>query len=234
MWKVNVTVPFESRPNNKTSWDDEVKVIYQDSNCYPILCKPVYWLNSVSGAKIPRLYFGTGGDDRAPSLETYSFIALIDGTKPEVEWYIGDPGILGLPPEKDKGDLSLGEKVWADPVIGDYIVYFSTLTGSIESVDPCLNLAGLGRLYARLIQVVAGAPVGGTAFKTTSGSMESVSLASKSRSAVRLGERERSAGGIRKREVYIQEYNSTIQKLEQHVVAFLEVTGWREIYEIIK
>ena len=36
--------------------------------------------------------------------------------------------------------LGTGSKVWADPVIADQVVYFSTLRGSIEAVNPCVNL----------------------------------------------------------------------------------------------
>ena len=230
IWKVNVSVPFDDIAGGGTTWDSEVTVIYQDPNNYPILCKPACWVNASSGESIPHLYFGTGGDDRAPSDATYSFISLMDGATAGVEWYIGDPGILSLPPEKDKGDLGPGEKVWADPVIGDYIVYFSTLTGSIESVDPTLNLAGLGKLYARAIRSFGVASTGETVFSLASGAAESLNLASKSRSAVTLGARERTEEGIRKREVYIHEYDSTIQKLEQLVSAVLEVKSWREVY----
>jgi len=230
MWKVNVSVPFDNIEGGGTTWDSEVQAIYEDSNNYPILSKPICWANSSSGETIPHIYFGTGGDDRAPSDATYSFISLMDGDTPEVEWFVGDPDVLNLPLGKDKGDLGAGEKVWADPVIGDYIVYFSTLTGSIESVDPSLNLAGMGNLYARAIRAIGGAFTGETAFSSASGAAESLNLASKARSAVTLGVRERTEDGTRKREVYIQEYNSTIQKLEQPVSAVLEVKSWREIY----
>jgi hypothetical protein len=40
--------------------------------------------------------------------------------------------------------------------------------------------------------------------------------------------------GDRKRDVYIQEYDSTVQKLEQPVGAVLRVKSWREIYRIIR
>jgi len=79
------------------------------------LSKPAVWLDPASSQTIPRIYFGTGGDDNAPSDVTYSFVALLDGTSPEVEWFMGDPDQLNLPAEKDIGDLGAGEKVWADP-----------------------------------------------------------------------------------------------------------------------
>jgi len=228
MWKVDVSIEYED-PN---SW--EAVTIYEDSRNYPIISKPAVWIDYVSGGTIPRLYFGTGGDDSAPSDATYSFIALKDAPTPEVEWYLGNDSILNLPAEKDLGDLSSGERVWADPKVADYVVYFSTLTGSIDSVDPCESIIGVGRLYARYIQAQAGTTLGGTAFETASGTEESLALAIKTRAAVTLGERERVPGGTRKREVYIQEYDSTIQKLEQSGTSMLKVRSWREVYRVIR
>ena len=228
MWKVDVT------PNlvNAASWNEEV--IYEDSNNFPIVCKPAIWINPISTEIVPRLYFGTGGDDRAPDDVNYSFIALIDLTVPEVEWYIGDPAVLGLPMGKDMGDLAIGDKVWADPQQADFIVYFSTLVGSIDSVDPCESLLGVGKLYARFIQAEAGTLIGSTALETFTGPVESLELSIKTRAAVTLGERQRTGDGTRKREVYIQEYDSTIQKLEQFAVALLKIRSWREIFKIIR
>jgi outer membrane protein assembly factor BamB len=228
IWKVDVS------PNlvNTTSWAGEV--IYEDSNNFPIVCKPAVWVNPISVDIVPRLFFGTGGDDRAPGDVNYSFIALIDGAVPEVEWYLGDPLVVGLPAEDDMGDLAIGDKVWADPQIADFICYFSTLVGSIDSVDPCESLAGVGKLYARFIQAEAGTNIGSTALQTFTGPVESLELSIKTRAAVTLGERQRTGDGTRKREVYIQEYDSTIQKLEQFAMALLKVRSWREIYKVIR
>ncbi len=228
MWKVDVSIEYED-PN---SW--EAVTIYEDSRNYPIISKPAVWIDYISGGTIPRLYFGTGGDDSAPSDATYSFIALKDAPTPEVEWYLGDDSILNLPAEKDMGDLSSGERVWADPKVADYVVYFSTLTGNIDSVDPCESITGVGKLYARYIQVQAGTTLGGTAFETASGTQEYLALAIKTKAAVTLGEKERAPGGIRKREIYIQEYDSTIQKLEQSGTSMLKVRSWREVYRVIR
>ena len=127
IWKVDVSIEYQ----DPDSW--EAVTIYEDSRNYPIISKPAVWIDYISGGSIPRLYFGTGGDDNAPSDATYSFIALKDAPTPEVEWYLGNDSILNLPAEKDMGDISSGERVWADPKVADYIVYFSTLTGSIDS-----------------------------------------------------------------------------------------------------
>jgi hypothetical protein len=92
----------------------------------------------------------------------------------------------------------------------------------------------LGKLYGRFVISVAGTPVGGTAFKAASGAMESLNLAIKTRSAVTIGEQEITEGGVRKRDVYIQEYNSTIQRLEQLSGGVLKVKSWREVYKVFK
>jgi Tfp pilus tip-associated adhesin PilY1 len=218
---------------NQASWDHDIDVIYEDANNYPIVTITTVWVNpSLWGTQL-RVYFGTGGDDRAPDSTTYSFVALVDDNNPFIEWFMGDAALLNLDPALDMGDLGVGEKVWSDPVVANYTVYFNTLTGKIESVDPCENLAGGGKLYARFVQAVSGSAVGSTALKDSSGTLQSLDLASKTRSAVTLGEISRIQGN-RKRDVYIQEYDSTIQKLEQPVGAILRIKSWREIYRIIR
>jgi len=228
IWKVDVTTAFE----NSGSWDAEV--IFVDPDNYPIITKPAIWRNPAGATGDPRIFFGTGGDDGAPNDVIYSFVALIDReASTDIEWYLGVPyGIRAA--ERDAGDLAVGEKVWADPKIEDYTVYFSTLSGSIEAVDPCLNLAGLGKLYARFIVSIGGSPVGGTAFKGLSGALESLDLAIKTRSAVTLGETQTTTDGARKREVYIQEYDSTVQKMEQLTGGLVKVKSWREVYKVFK
>jgi hypothetical protein len=228
LWKVDVSPEFE----NADSWEEEA--IYTDPDNYPIITKPAIWRNAAGQTADPRVFFGTGGDDGAPIDATYSFVALVDrDAGSEIEWYLGVPGGIRTE-ERDAGNLAAGEKVWADPKIEDYTVYFSTLTGSIEAVDPCLNLAGLGKLYARFIVSIGGSPVGGTAFKGLSGAMESLDLAIKTRSAVTLGEKQMTTDGASKREVYIQEYDSTVQKLEQLTGGLVKVKSWREVYKVFK
>jgi hypothetical protein len=230
LWKVDVSAGFA----DEDSW--EAEAIYTDADHFPIITKPAVWVNSNVQTAAPRIYFGTGGDDAAPATATYSFVSLMDnGTTAMVEWFIGNPDASGVrTDEMDVGDFLAGEKIWADPKIADYTVYFSTLMGSIESVDPCENLVGLGRLFARFIVSYAGSNVGGTAFKTSSGPQESLDLAIKTRSAVTLGEQQTTTTGVRKREVYIQEYDSTVQKLEQLTGGIIKIKSWREIYKIIK
>jgi hypothetical protein len=51
---------------------------------------------------------------------------------------------------------------------------------------------------------------------------------------VTLGETATAEGGLRKREVYIQEYDSTLQRLEQLTGGLLKIKSWREVYSIYK
>ena len=230
VWKVDLSPEFQSAA------DWSARLLYTDPDNYPIITKPALWQSTSSQLPDPRVYFGTGGDDAAPNLAIYSLVGLIDGSSSAtVEWFMGVPDASGIrPDDKDVGDLGIGEKVWADPKIVDYTIYFSTLTGSIESVDPCSNLGGAGKLYARFLVSIAGSAVGGTAFKTATGPIEALNLAIKTRSAVTVGEQQTTETGVRKREIYIQEYNSTVQRLEQSTGGLLKVKSWREIYRIIK
>jgi len=230
LWGVDISPGFQAAD----SWS--AVTLYTDPDNYPIITKPAVWQSSTTQMANPRVYFGTGGDDSAPNLALYSFVALIDDSAgPQVDWFLGVPDAAGIRPEvKDVGDLGVTEKVWADPKIADYTVYFSTLTGSIESVDPCANLGGVGKLYGRFIVSFSGSAIGGTAFKTATGPMETMDLSIKTRSAVTIGDQQSTETGLRKREIYIQEYNSTVQKLEQTTGGLIRIKSWREIYKIIK
>jgi hypothetical protein len=219
---------------NPSNW--AMTAIYTDYLNYPIITKPAVWLDPYDGSPAPRIYFGTGGDDGAPAARDYSFVGIIDsgGNSATMEWYLGNPAFLNLAASYDVGDLGVGSKVWADPVIADQVVYFSTLMGSIESVNPCLNLGEAGRLYARYIKQTSAIPVGGTAFRTTEQTPpEYLQLVSKARRAVTVGEASRVAGRVNKREVYVQEYDSTLEMLEQPIGSLMRIKSWREIYRVI-
>ena len=234
VYRLDTSIEFIRRNATNTTWNNALEVIYEDASNYPIITKPESWVSPSTAGSIPRVFFGTGGDDAAPGNTTYSFVALTDDlNNPEVEWFMGDAALLGLDPALDMGDLDMGAKVWSDPVVANSIVYFSTLTLSIEAVDPCVNLEGAGKLYGRFIQSLAGSAIGGSAFRDASGTLQSLDLASKTRSAVALGDTSR-VEGTRKRDVYIQEYDSTVQKLEQPVGAVLTIKSWREIYKVIR
>jgi hypothetical protein len=218
---------------NSSNWN--LTAIYTDNDNYPIITKPAVFADPLTGGMPLHIYFGTGGDDNAPANRYYAFIAMTDtGSSAAVEWYVGNAAELNLSSSLCVGSLSLGEKVWADPVISDNIVYFSTLTGSIENVNPCQNLADVANLYARFVRSVAGSVVGASALTGTGGvTTQSYQLASKARQAVTIGGLQR-VPGTNKREVYIQEYNSTIERLEQSVGSLLRILSWREIYKIYK
>jgi hypothetical protein len=238
LYKMNLTTN-----NNPENW--ALSTIYTDFLYYPIITKPAVWMDPNAATPTPRIYFGTGGDEGAPSTRQYSFIGLIDSgaATATVEWYIGNRTSLGggtrFATTNQAGDkvngLGAGYKVWADPVVSDYTIYFSTLPGSIEAVDPCANLAGTGLLYARIVRPgSAGNPVGGTALKTADlVPPEYLQLASKARRAVTVGDVTR-VGSQNKREVFIQQYNSTIQMLEHPIGSLLQIKSWREVYRIIR
>jgi hypothetical protein len=230
LYRVNVA------GSNPSGWT--LQAIYTDYLNYPIVTKPAVWADPLEGGPArARVYFGTGGDDTAPTDRDYSFVGLIDngGNAATVEWYLGVPARLSLDASYQRGELGLGSKVWADPIIADQVVYFSTLRGSIEAVNPCVNLGEAGRLYARYIRYTSAIPVGGTAFKTTAITPpEYLDLISKARRAVTVGEAERVAGRVNKREIYVQEYDSTLEKLEQPIGSLMRIKSWREIYRIIR
>lgn len=225
-------VPFTS--SNTNNW--KLETIYTDRMSYPVITKPAVFPDPTSGGLPLKILFGTGGDDAAPSTRSFAFIALTDtGSKADVEWYLGNATETGLASSLRVGEMGVGEKIWSDPVISDRIVYFSSLMGSIENVNPCLNLAEQGRLYARYVQTVAGSVIGSSGLKSASGgAIESFQLASKARRAVTIGELQAGGGSSSKKEIYIQEYNSTIERLEQPVGSNLRVVSWREIYKIIR
>ena len=229
LYRINMT---GTNPNGWT-----LTAIYTDYLYYPIVTKPAAWVDPLEGGPArARVYFGTGGDDSAPTNRDYSFVGLIDNgsNSATVEWYLGVPARLNLDLSYQRGTLGTGSKVWADPVIADQVVYFSTLQGSIEAVNPCLNLGEAGRLYARYLRYTSAIPVGGTAFKaTTTTPPEYLDLLSKARRAVTVGEAERVGGRLSKREIYVQEYDSTLEKLEQPIGSLLRIKSWREIYRII-
>ncbi|MHB8095114.1 MAG: PilC/PilY family type IV pilus protein [Candidatus Aminicenantales bacterium] len=225
---------MDTTPSSPSSWG--LQAIYTDALYYPIITKPEVWLDSLSGAEIPHVYFGTGGHETARADRTYSFVELIDNgaSTAQVGWFLGNPVVLGNPAGQDVGDLDAGDKVWADPVFSDFIIYFSTLRGNIENANPCLNLAEPeGKLFARYVRSVAGVSVGGSAFKTAEATPQYLTMVSKARRAVTLGQRVNTPG-VSKREVYIQEYDSTIEMLEQPVGSTLQIKSWREIYRIIR
>jgi hypothetical protein len=233
--------------SNPLTWSH--KAIYTDWLSYPIITKPAVWLerNNTTGTATPHIYFGTGGhekglgnfnpNDQAFNDFEFSFFSIIDtgGNTATVEWYMGNPTLLSMTETGKVGSLAPGDKVWADPVYADGIVYFSTLRGAIEAVNPCQVLGFSGRLYARYVEATGIYPAGGTAFTSPSGTPpEYLDMISKARRAVTLGEV--MTGGAYsdiKRKVYIQEFDSRIEVLVQSISGMLRIKSWREVYRVI-
>jgi hypothetical protein len=238
VWKIDLTVGV-------SSWNPTV--IYRDPYYHPIITKPSVFVNRVD--ETIHLYVGTGGDEKAPSTEYYSFVALVDGTPTAtVEWYIGPDDLatrLGINIDRKKAEFAQGEKVWADDVIADRIVYIATLEGSIESLNPCTTLSGSGKLYARYI---LGNQMGGSALLSAAGAPISFLVTKqKVRSAVTLGETQvlssEGQSDVVKRKVYIQSYTQPgeggpeppSQILAQPVPqTALVMKSWREVYKVFK
>ena len=227
--------------------DWEPTVIYQDPYYYPIITKPSVFVNAVDQSI--HLYIGTGGDEKASNSAYYSFVALVDGTSTAtVEWFIGPDDLasrLGINLDRKKGEFAQGEKVWADDVIADRLVYIATLQGSIESLNPCKTLSGGGKLYARYI---LGNQVGGSALLSAEGAPISfMETKQKVRSAVTVGETavitQSGQRNIIKREVFIQSYTQPgeggpeppSQVLAQPIPqTALVIKQWREVYKVFK
>ena len=141
----------------------------------PILTKPAV---AVLAAGTPNIYFGTGGDDSAPDTLLYKFYSLRDSdlstqcapsgprlqsslTINNLEWIIGD-GLTNASPmaplSNPNSEGTIGDRYWADPVVNNGTsIYFVSLPGKIEQIDPCLDLAGVSKVYAYAIQTYSDA-----------------------------------------------------------------------------
>jgi Tfp pilus tip-associated adhesin PilY1 len=238
-WKIDLTTGVNQ-------WKAEV--LYRDPYYHPIVTKPAVYVDLTT--MVVTLYFGTGGDEKAPGTEYYSFVALKDGgATGVVQWYLGPADLavqLGIDSSLKKGDFNQGEKIWADDVIADRLVYIATLTGNIENLNPCMTLSGSGRIYSRYI---SGGQTGGSALIGASGTaIESMVTAQKVRSAVTVGKLEQltqeGSPTINKRLVFIQSYTQVggarpeppSEVLAQPVPIYsrLSIKSWREVYKIIR
>lgn len=234
LWKIDVD-----------QWS--LDVIYRDPYNHPIISKPAVHRDSTDGSVY--LYFGTGGDDEATSDATYSFIALKDDGSPAVEWYLGSDDLaseLGISEALKKGEFGEGEKVWADPVISDRMIYISTLWGSVENLNPCQTLEGTGKIYARYAW---GEGAGGSALFGPGGEpLSFLEAQQKVRSAVTVGKTQeitQEEETMKKRKVFIQSFTQPTDGANQEPpsevlaqpVAWqmrLLIKSWREVYKIIK
>ncbi len=239
MWRIDVS-------GNPNAWNPEV--IYRDPYMHPIITKPAVDVDTSD--HYARLYFGTGGDEAAPNTGLYSFIALRSSAtgSAAVSWYLGPDDLaiqLGISAGLKKGELGQGEKVWADPVVSNHIVYIATLFYSIENLNPCMTLTGTGRIYARF---TIGDKVGGSALLGQTGeTIQSLATKQKVRSAVVIGEIQKVTSGsdpaINKQKVFIQDYSAPAGEGPEppsEVLAIsvqaskLVIKSWREVYRIIR
>lgn len=233
IWRIDLA-------NIASNW--KADLIFSDPYKHPIITKPAIYVSS-DGAV--HLYFGTGGDDKAPSTDYYAFYALKDSiTSQGIEWFLGPASLTTFPGftlPMQKGQFAQGEKVWADDVIADQRVYIATLQGNIENLNPCLTLGGTGAIYSRFIQ---GSQAGGSALLGTDGSViQYLQTEQKVRSAVTVGNIDKieGAGGtISKRLVFIQSYTQPgsganeppSQVLAQTVTGNkVIIKSWREVYK---
>ncbi len=238
-WKIDLTTGV-------SQWKAEV--MYRDPYYHPIVTKPAVYIDLTTS--VITLYFGTGGDEKAPGTEYYSFISLKDdGAIGVVQWYMGPADLasrLGIDSALKKGVFNQGEKIWADDVIADRLVYIATLTGNIENLNPCMTLSGGGRIYSRYI---SGSQMGGSALVGSTGNIiESMVTAQKVRSAVTVGKLEQmtqeGSPTFNKRLVFIQSYTQAggarpeppSEVLAQPVPIYsrLTIKSWREVYKIIR
>jgi len=238
LWRVNLTGAMNT-------WTPEV--IYRDPYGHPIITKPAVDVNT--SEQYANLYFGTGGDEAAPNNGYYSFIALRSTASgmAAIQWYLGLSDLgdqLSLPANLKKGELGQGEKVWADPVVANHIVYIATLFYSIENLNPCMTLTGSGRIYARY---TIGDRMGGSALLGMTGEIiQSLATKQKVRSAVVLGEIQTVDGtgpAVSKQKVFIQDYTAPAGEGPEppsEVLAIsvqtskLLIKSWREVYRIIR
>jgi hypothetical protein len=135
----------------------------------PIISKPAV---AVLSGTTPNVYFGTGGDDSAPDTVQYKFYSIRDSDSlsacstlnraesslsiSNLEWVIGD-GLTNTSPSRPLSDPNAegapGEKFWSDPIIvNNNAIYFSSLPGQIEQVNPCLDAQGSSKIYAYALQ----------------------------------------------------------------------------------
>jgi hypothetical protein len=116
----------------------------------PIVTKPGV---AAIDPNFPNVYFGTGGDDRAPNTSAYKFYSIRDddltGSCRSIPKTEG-----ALSPQKLEWVVSgsPGEHFWADPlIVNNNSVYFSSLPGSADAPNPCQG-GVRSKVYAYALQ----------------------------------------------------------------------------------
>ena len=232
--------------------------------------------DTTSTSYLPYVFFGTGGDDRAPSNILYRFYAVKDtvtcppSTTPTIitakhevdihndpsglEWIVGD----GKKNDTTHGALSpsdaegtIGQRYWSDPIIfQNAVVYFSSLNGSIESVNPCDNLTGGSLLFGYAIHdFFSGASTASKAGNSIvqlsgfAGTAPYYKSASKIRRSAMIATQMPTAGvaqpppanavpGSANQQIFIQTFDGNIRSITPPTVNnvnTIRVLRWREI-----
>lgn len=159
LWKLDMQADLANTGNWKWSLLFDAGLSSDGSNnrrWAPIVTTPAIALLDSS---YPNVYFGTGGDDRAPNDQMYYFYSVRD---------VADVGVVRAVPLRDAdlsiirnewivgdtaGESEVGDKYWSDPVIADSsVVYFTALSGTIESVDPCTSADRPAKLFGYAIR----------------------------------------------------------------------------------
>jgi hypothetical protein len=212
----------------------------------PIITKPAI---AVMDTESPNIYFGTGGDDSAPGTSTYYFYSIRDTV--ETTRYPKD--IPTVPANDANSNLewkvagAAGHKYWSDPtIVNNTVVYFASLPGSIESVNPCENLGAASHVYGYAIQDFSDGShahtVGRTVFvDSTNARVDRYAAGAKVRQAVTLGRVDATSPPRPpdtttqegRTPVYIQEFTGEIKEIvnEGHVPSSrrLQILHWREV-----
>ena len=133
-------------------------------------------------------------------------------------------------------------KTMSRAVVRDGLIYFSTFKGNIEEIDPSASVIEPGRLYIRYVRSSMGIP-GANAVLNALGYY---ALASKTRAAVTKGSILHNSDDSWQREVFIQEFDFTIQTLSlgegSRIIdpegffhySRLKIRSWRETAVLIR
>ncbi len=119
------------------------------------------------------VFFGTGGHDDAPSGQQYQFFSVRD--EPDLQLCPAFPRYPADLRQTDTAEWRVlgdpGDRFSVDPVlVGNGVVYFSTLVGFADSVETCVPDNSRSKIYARAVSslrtlhgvVAAGASVFGS------------------------------------------------------------------------
>lgn len=243
----------------------------------PIITKPAIGFPEAA-TNFPHIYFGTGGDDRVPDrledetevqqrfyavrddvdcgapYDTDPLVTYEDLDIAELEWVVGDglevDKTTELDPEDSEGTIE--DRYWSDPVVLDNtIVFFASLPGKIESVNPCENLDGESRFFAYAardffddtsqVQVLAGQTIfaDGNPFLTSSTKIRQAVVLRKDGRVDTVARKQVPPATIDATDVFVQEFASldtgfpdVLSITTQEVVlasSSLRVLRWREI-----